>query len=185
MIVSVLTEMIVGIAKLEFNYPQMTPPVYNLYFAAEYFLYLVLYRDYRLFNYKTFIALAIAGMLLLAFDFIFLEPGNSLKMLWEFIAFYAEVGLSIIILLPAIKLFSMQVFKKVPFIINPENFIAIGTILLKSFCILIFSIMLTQIPILLAILSYNIFQFINPLCYLIFTWAIICIPHKTKYPVSL
>ena len=181
MVVSVLSEMIVGIAKLRFNYLQITPPVYNLYFAAEYFLYLVLYKDYKLFNYKTFVILAITGMLLIAFDFIFLEPGKTISVLWKFLAFYAEVVLSAIILFPAIKLLSMQVFKKVPFITNAENFIAIGTIILKSFSILIFSIMLTRVPFLLEILSFNIFQFINPFCYLIFTWAIICIPHKMKY----
>jgi hypothetical protein len=185
MIVSVLSEMIVGIAKFEFNFFQITPAVYNLYFTTEYFLYLILYKDFKLFSYKTFIALAITGILLVAIDFIFLESGGSIKMPWNTLALYAEVVLSIIIFVPAIKLLSIQVFQKVPFTTNPKNFIAIGTILLKSFSILVFSIMLNTMPISLELLSFKFFQFINPLCYFIFTWAILWIPHKQKYSASL
>ncbi|MEO8711361.1 MAG: hypothetical protein ABI405_04510 [Parafilimonas sp.] len=181
MIVSVLSELIVGIAKLEFNFSQITPPVYNLYFAAEYFLYLVLYKDFQLFSFKTFMALVITGMLLLALDFIFLESGNSIKVLWQTIPLYAEIVLSLIIFFPSIKLLSLQVFQKTPFITNPKNFIAIGTILIKAYTILDFSFMLIKLPMFLSLLSYNIFQFINPFCYLIFTWAILCIPRKQKY----
>ncbi len=181
MLAAFLTELIVGIADLKFGNQTIYIPVYNLYFLEEYILYMMLFKNCGIINNKRFVTLIVFGVIIQLLELSFTGKEDFLSMFWKHILLYSEIILSLIIFFLSVKQLSLQIFKDVGFAANPENFIATGTLLMKGYSILAFSFMAIGISHLSSVFSYNIFKFINPVCYLIFTWAIICIPRKPKY----
>ncbi len=183
MLAAFLTELIVGIGKHKFNNQEIYIPVYNLYFLEEYILYLMLFKNCTIINKKVFVSLIILGGIIQILELCFAGKDNFLEMFWKHFSIYTEIILSLIIFFLSVKQLSMQIFKNAPFITNAENFIAIGTLLMKGYSILAFSFVALRVSHLSSVLAYSIFQFLNPVCYLIFTWAILCIPHRKKYQI--
>jgi hypothetical protein len=181
MLAAFLTELIVGIADFKFANNTIYIPVYNLYSLEEYILYMMLFKNCSIINKKGFIALIVFGFIVQLLELLFVQKGNFLLMFLKHFSFYTQTILSLVIFFLSVKQLSLQIFKNVSFATNAENFIAMGTLLMKGYIIFAFSFRVIRISTLSAVLSYDIFRFINPVCYLIFTWAILCIPHKQKY----
>lgn len=177
--IAVITELVADIPLLLFNNYQFLAVAYPLYNIIEVVLMLSFIKRNNIQIPSWFIILAgIAGVVCFAVNYCWYLFYHQRILLWH----YTAIVFLAIILVQSIRLLSGQLFTtNVSAFKNPLMIIAFGCILYYAFFLLvsIFTGLNTSFTLYGTIFSVH--QIINPLTYVIFTWAIIWIPRKSRY----
>lgn len=181
MVYDFISEFTAGLPSVVSQYNGMIDIMYTFYPFISSFLYLLFFIRIKLIkNHLPIILMPpVAFGFYALFSMQYDPPFFSTPLL-----IYFDAGFGLFNIIMAILLMGSQVTQtKTPAFKNPKIIIAFGYILMNTFFVFVKLLMLGHIVEGSAINNdiYTIFKVLNSSSYLIYAWAIICIPLKMKY----
>lgn len=172
MYLSVITETSIYIIRQTQNYAHTYCAVANSYYIINVLLFLLFFKRLAIISKPVFICLSILSLAnLLGFMYYF-SPINSILL-------NATVLYDTILLALTVTLLSKQVFVfNIPFHLNTLFIIGGMFLFYTAFSVFLNIIYLLGLKTEFNSFLFNIHRYVNLVTYLVFAWALICVPVK-------